>query len=419
MLFRRIVLSLLAGWAVVSTANAQFPVRNAAPSFGPQYQGAVEAAALDNTPYVGPLWTVNVDYLLWFLKPQHFSTSVMGTTPDPDLDLGSPISSIGYGDPNYVSLLGPGSRERGPYSGVRLSVTRALALSYDRCVYTELAFLWLPQQGNHNRIASSPDGNPALLLPFQTNYSTPTLPAGSYSLVSAGNVAGTRVAGTVDAYTSSNFWGAEWNIAGPLYKSEGFGLEALFGFRYLGLNDLFELSTTSVVGGGIGTFDRFSTTNNFYGGQAGIRFLWSNDRWAALFATKIGMGDTQNNLSIRGSSSLPAGYPGVQLPGGIYTSSANLGTSQTDHFGVVVDLNAGLRFALNHAIGISVGYNFLYWSGLTRAGDQVSTVINPALSPVLNGPIGGAGTGPLQPQRLQDVTDFWAHGVNFGLDIRF
>src|SRR5262245_30796946 len=129
---RRIVLSLLTGLAVAAAARAQFPVQNVpAPPMGQTY--AVEVPQEDNGLYVGPLYTVDLEYLLWFLKPQKFDAPVIGTTDNPNIDLGSAVSTLNPNSPSYVAALGPGFHERGPYSGGRLTFTRALPVSFDRC----------------------------------------------------------------------------------------------------------------------------------------------------------------------------------------------------------------------------------------------------------------------------------------------
>jgi hypothetical protein len=289
-------------------------------------------------------------------------------------------------------------------------------MSFDRCVYTEVAMLWLPSQGGTRRTISSPDGNPAVLLPFTTTQDLPGLPAGNYSAVLAGNVNGQRVAGSTDATTQTQLWGGEWNIAGPLYQSSNFGMEALVGFRYLGLADVFELSTTTGLNGGVSTFDRFSTVNHFYGGQLGLKFLWSEDRWGGMLGSKVALGDTNSFLTTTGNTSTPGG---ATTPGGFYTGVSNLGDTSKDRFGVVVDLNASLRFALSSSMGISVGYNFLYWSGVMRATDQVSATVNPTTNASLNGLFAPGAVGNPAPQPVNRVDDIWAHGLNFGFDVRF
>src|SRR5262245_8080980 len=161
---RRSILSLLAGLAVVTATPAQFPVQVAVPEAGPTY--APQVPSMEAAPYVGPLWTFDLQYLLYFVKPAHFNTGVLGTTTNPDLELGGLVTTVGADNSNFVPVLGPGNKDRGPYNGVRLSVTRALAVDFARTAYLEMAGFWIIDQGADRALSSSPDGNPAVLLPF-------------------------------------------------------------------------------------------------------------------------------------------------------------------------------------------------------------------------------------------------------------
>src|SRR5262249_6399115 len=149
--------------------------------------------------YIGPLWTVDLQYLLFFVKPMHFNSAVIGTTANPDQDLGGQPSSFGFDDPGFVSVLGPGYKNRGPFQGVRLSITHALAVDFAAPTYFELAGMWLPDQGSNRSLTSSPDGNPAILLPFATTKATVVGPPGHYSAIVAGFDGTNRIAGAINA----------------------------------------------------------------------------------------------------------------------------------------------------------------------------------------------------------------------------
>jgi hypothetical protein len=61
-----------------------------------------------------------------------------------------------------------------------------------------------------------------------------------------------------------------------------------------------------------------------------------------------------------------------------------------------------------------VGYNFLYWSNVARAGEQIDLRVNPnqiAPPQPLNGPALPAFT----PRR----SDYWVQGISLGLELRF
>jgi hypothetical protein len=63
-----------------------------------------------------------------------------------------------------------------------------------------------------------------------------------------------------------------------------------------------------------------------------------------------------------------------------------------------------------------VGYDLLYWTQVDRPGSQVDTNINLSQSAILGT---GALTGPAYPAPVLNRTDFWAQGVNVGLEFRY
>ena len=63
-----------------------------------------------------------------------------------------------------------------------------------------------------------------------------------------------------------------------------------------------------------------------------------------------------------------------------------------------------------------VGYDFMYWSQVVRPGNQVDRNINLSQSAVFGS---GALTGPAYPMPLFNRSDFWAQGLNAGLEFRF
>jgi len=55
----------------------------------------------------------------------------------------------------------------------------------------------------------------------------------------------------------------------------------------------------------------------------------------------------------------------------------------------------------------------IYWSSVVRPGDQVDPVVN--FSQLFGGPL----VGPAQPLPQFNRTDFFAHGLSFGLEFRY
>jgi hypothetical protein len=55
-----------------------------------------------------------------------------------------------------------------------------------------------------------------------------------------------------------------------------------------------------------------------------------------------------------------------------------------------------------------MGYSFVYVNNLIRPGDTIDTTLAPL------------GTAlAVRPQRAFSTSDFWLHGINFGLEFRY
>jgi Putative beta barrel porin-7 (BBP7) len=88
-------------------------------------------------------------------------------------------------------------------------------------------------------------------------------------------------------------------------------------------------------------------------------------------------------------------------------------------------------FKLTDWMNFRVGYTFLYISDVVRPGAQIDRNINsntqPLTGPTVFDPVTGAPIGtafsavsaPARPQFTFQRDEFWAQGVNFGLEFKF
>jgi hypothetical protein len=106
----------------------------------------------------------------------------------------------------------------------------------------------------------------------------------------------------------------------------------------------------------------------------------------------------------------PGGGPISVLPNALFAKASNIGRTKADAFAVVPEVNLNIGYEFNSNLMAYVGYNFLYWSDVIRPGDQIDPNVN-TLFPI--------NIGAPFPARKFDHTDFWAHGVNFGVALRF
>jgi hypothetical protein len=109
--------------------------------------------------------------------------------------------------------------------------------------------------------------------------------------------------------------------------------------------------------------------------------------------------------------------PGT-FPGFVFTQPSNIGSFGSRDFSVIPQAQFKLGMDLLARVRATVGYDFMYWTDVARPGSQIDRVVNFSQgAPVF----GGAGTlvGPARPAPLNGRSDFWAHGVNFGLEYRW
>ena len=77
------------------------------------------------------------------------------------------------------------------------------------------------------------------------------------------------------------------------------------------------------------------------------------------------------------------------------------------------EIGVNLMYCLTPRTKVTLGYTFIYLSHVARPGDQIDMMVNSSQFPP------GNRNGVALPEFQFRTTDFWAHGLNFGLDIRF
>jgi hypothetical protein len=341
---------------------------------------------------------INGEYLMWWLK----------NSPAPPLltgSLGLAGAPGALSDPNTRILYGEGGGiNTDTHSGARFSA--GYWFDDQQCYAVEGSLFFLGQRGVHSFAGSA--GEPGLYRPFFT-------PTGASD---ADEVAGPLPprAGVVRADLESRLWGAEVNFRHNLWCGPWCRLDMIEGFRFVGLDEslqVAELRTdlTSPPSSPVLVDDRFRTSNRFYGAQVGGLSEFHFGRWYVDVNGKVALGSVHQVVDINGVSSVN----GAPIAGGLLAQSTNIGHFGRDRFAVVPELGLNVGYQITDALRVYVGYNFLYMSSVVRPGDQIDQVITrPAIPPVGGTPRPGA-----RPLFAFHGTDFWAHGVNFGLEFRY
>jgi Putative beta barrel porin-7 (BBP7) len=203
-------------------------------------------------------------------------------------------------------------------------------------------------------------------------------------------------------------------------------VDLLGGFRYLDLREDLQYRTdlAGVAGGPVPNLmyaisDTFNTRNQFYGGNLGARVSASRGSWFFSATGKFALGNVHERLFIQGNSvALNGGafFNTGTFPGqGISAQPTNNGVYTRDQFAVVPELTAKIGYNVSSNIRVIAGYNLIYISEVARPGNQVSALINTSSSATF-GNAGGRFVGPPLPLPTGRGSDFFAQGLNLGME---
>ncbi|MCI0381172.1 MAG: BBP7 family outer membrane beta-barrel protein [Gemmataceae bacterium] len=283
--------------------------------------------------------------------------------------------------------------------GVRLTLGRWL--DPDHCCGIEVGFAYLFEREFGRAITAG-----SLARPY---FDVSTGAAASFPLSALGTNAAAELRGL------SRFQTGEVNLRRQLLRIGCGHVDALAGFRYLQLEEGFEVITnvTPVGAAGTVTSDRFGADNLFFGGQVGVEGELNLGRFFAGSYLKVAIGNNHQTVDIAGNRVANA----ASLPGGFLALPSNIGHYSHDEFAFLPEagVNAGVRLTDN--VRLSGGYSILFLMQAVRPAEQIDRNLN--LTQLQ--PVGGvaAPVGPLAPFFAFQESDFWAQGFNVSLEIRY
>lgn len=365
------------------------------------------------------LWG-SAEYLIWWI---------------PDAPIAAPLVTTNATAPGALPgsriLWGAGSGAStafGALNGARLTLGGWLG---DGNVGLEVSGFAL-EQGNVGFGARAIPTGPVVAVPFLSTQATANgtfqFPAGEAALSGTGNDASGLLkifkgnANTISSGLTSRLWGFDVNGLGNLYEDGMFRVWALAGFRYLDLNEtlsltntLFQTGTTSSVS----ISDNFGTRNRFYGAQIGVKTGVFYEGWDLDLVFKVALGANGETSTIAGTTRVTGGAFGLAngtTATGLLAQNSNIGTLRRSPFAVVPELQWKLSYFVADWVRPFIGYNILYVSDVLRPGDQIDRRINLTQNTVLgSGPL----SAPLEPVHRLNATDFFAHGLNLGVEFRY
>jgi hypothetical protein len=381
-------------------------------------------AASGMTTEVAPMcrsWA-RVDYLLWWVKDAPLPVPLVTTgLPSVGFDptLVNTVNIAGaIGQPGTQVLYGDHNVHFRPFSGMQL--TLGSWIDDDEYFGLEGSGFFLERHTNMFAAASDSAGHPPLYFPIFSDI------AGAERAVPIADPL-RQFSGNVLVASNLRLWGAQANAMFNLLRYYGMEFSLLAGFRYADLRENLQIfnSTTDLIFGNVAVLnDSFGTTNQFYGGQFGGRFDLLLDRLSLEVTAAVALGPTHQVVAVQGEIMQPAANaltpPGPgSFPGGLFAQSTNIGTRHADPFTALSSLELRLGYEIWPRIRASVGYDIMYWSQVVRPGNQINHSVNLSQNAILDPNGVGRLVGAAQPAPLFNHSDFWAQGLNIGLEFRF
>lgn len=385
---------------------------------GPQVGGCCDACGPQ-----GRIW-LRAEYLYWWTE---------GMYVPPLVTTGPSADQPGYLDTEGTTILFGDQRINGyGRSGARFTAGAWLDACQTVGVEGDYYFVGT---ANTNYFASS-NGDPILSRPFfdlSPTQADPLQIVGQNveQVALPGSIAGSVA---VDAETRFQSAGVRllWNLCCstqcydddcfPMWNGPGGRrLDVLLGYRYARLSDSLAINEdlTSLQTAAPGTFlvnDTFQTQNVFNGAELGAVWTGYRGRWLAMLIGKLALGNVYETVSIRGSTTTTQDGATTTDTGGLLAQSTNIGDYARSQFAVMPELGTNIGFSLTPRLRVLFGYTFVYLSRVARPGDQIDLDVNSRLLPNDDRPPGGDMS---HPKFVFQETDFWAQGINVGLDYRW
>ncbi len=375
------------------------------------------------------LFWMRADYLLWWTRgarlPPLVTTSPIGTPPGL---LGQPTTEVLFGDTMS-------------HVGGRSSFRIRMGFWFDECqtAGVEADYFDLGQPTTSFSQLSS--GVPVLARPF---FDVVNQIESSQIIASPGSAVG-DVTGEASDYFSSVGVRVRTNLFcfepcdqpacydcgdyascgdacdyGACYN-RNFRLDLIGGYRHyrltshLGIREnVTSTGPPNVTGTMFNVLDDFRTTNEFNGGELGMVAQLNRGCWSVELLAAMMMGNTHRIVTINGSTDITVpGFDTINYSGGLLALPTNIGTFRDDRFVIIPQFGVELGYQVSCRLRAILGYNFIYWANVARAGDQIDLNVNPTQIPP------GTLAGEARPRFEFQNADFWAQGLNVGFEYRF
>lgn len=355
-----------------------------------------------------------LEYLRWYVTRPPVAVPLLSTNAPPAIGA--------LNEAGTTVLFGAGSGQDatfGSISGGRLTIGGWLEKNYE--YGWELTGFFLEQR-NSLFNANTPGGAAAIIsLPF--NAVAPFTvggivnPAGETSLSAGGAPTDASV------LLKSQLWGMELNELVYLWANDYCYITGVLGLRYLGLSERLTLNYTTLDpanNGALTVTDDFNASNHYAAAQLGARFGGTVGRFTWDTAMMFMAGPLRQIVQTTGTTTVTGGAFGFAdgaTAAGLFAEPSNFGSHERNVVAYGTEMQFKLGFAVTPRLQPFIGYNLLYVNNVARPGNQIDRNINITQNPFFVPP--GTLAGETAPAAPVIRSEFWAHGVQVGVELRY
>jgi hypothetical protein len=355
------------------------------------------------------------NYAMLFIRPERVAVPLVAVGSPSDFPpgaIGQPGTQVLSGDTFNFGML----------SGVQ--VDAGVFLGGGDCCWLQWTGLFVDPGHVRYQVASNAAGSPLISRPV-VNSNT-----GAQGVV-LDSLPGT-VAGSFSADARTALFGTEANLGCRCYSNEGRHFDVLAGFRYLRLaEDLVIIDefqplvpgflnfqhTPVGLGNSLADMDRFSTTNNFYGGQIGGQYACEFKHCFISTFGKVALGVTNETVDINGSTALITPTGRNVAGGGVLALPSNMGKFTRNVLGFVPEGGLTVGCNVSKHVQLMVGYSFLWWNAVVRPGSQLNPAVNPTQIPTSLS--FGTPAGAPSPLFKFNSDNFWVNSLTCGVTVHY
>jgi hypothetical protein len=370
------------------------------------------------------LW-LSTEYLLWWWKKSPVPVPLVTTTSDLTSEPPAALFQSGTG-----SVLGNQELDTGAHSGGRFGAGGWI--DEHRSIGVEANYFFLNTRTVTQGVSLTGQSDSTVLAtPF---FDADAAAESSFLLAFPGTLSG-----AASLTLSDRLQGAEANGFVAVVSSPELRFEVLTGFRYLDFRENLTFVTASTGiqapedgsnnGLVLNTLDQFDTDNRYYGWQIGARGEYRFGDLIVGASVKLGLGDMDETTNILGTAvtnffNAPAGGPFTGVPvqaipgSGTFAQPSNSGRTSRHEFVFVPELAVKVAYQIAPWARAFIGYDLLFISNVARPGELIDRNFNVSQT-VQNAIAGNASAPGSVPAVKLTGSEFWAQGLNFGLDFRY